>query len=83
MRNTSKLTSQEFEEVKISSGTADQIEAEIIKEHVGKIQTSFSEKEEIIIKNLLGLMSEEQKEAEKKYEYDARVKKEVDQAFNF
>ena len=82
MRNTSKLSSQEFEEVKISSGTADQIEEELIKEHAGKAKTSFTEKEEDMIKNLIELMSEEQKEGEKKYEYEARVKKEVDEALS-
>lgn len=83
MRNTSKLSSKEFEEIKISSGTADQIEEELIKEHSGKAKTSFTEKEEDMIKNLIELMSEEQKEGEKKYEYEARVKQEVDEALGF
>jgi len=80
MRNTSKLTSQEFEEINVGAGTAEQIEEEIIKEHAAKIQTSFSENQEETIKKILALMSEEQKEGEKKYEYDARMKKEVDES---
>ncbi|KYK25096.1 hypothetical protein AYK26_02785 [Euryarchaeota archaeon SM23-78] len=82
MRNTSKLSSQEFEEIRVSSGTVEQIEEEIIKEHVGRIKTSFSDKEEEMIKNLIKLMSEEQKEGEKKYEYEARMKQEVDEALS-
>ncbi|MBW2991195.1 DNA repair exonuclease [Candidatus Woesearchaeota archaeon] len=82
MRNTAKLSSQEFEEVRVSSGTAEQIEQELIKEHAGKAKTSFSDKEEAMIKNLISLMSEEQKEGEKKYEYEARMKKEVDEVLS-
>ncbi len=83
MRNTAKLSSQEFEEAGISSGTAEQIEEELIKEYAGKAKTSFTDKEEEIIKNLIKLMSEEVKEGEKKYEYDARIKKEVDEVLGF
>ena len=39
----------------------------------------ISGKEEEMIKNLIKLMSEEQKEGEKKYEYEARMKKAVDE----
>lgn len=78
MRNTSQLSSTEFEAVKISSGTAEQIEEELIKEWAGKSKASFAAKEEELIKDLLQLLSEELKEGEKKYEYDARMKKEAD-----
>jgi DNA repair exonuclease SbcCD nuclease subunit len=79
MRNTSQLTSQEMEEFHISSGTAEQIEEDLIKKHASKIKF-FGSKEEETIKNLIAAMSEEQKEGEKKYEYEARIKKEVDEA---
>ncbi len=80
MRNTSHLSSQEFEAVKISSGTAEQIEEELIKQYAGKSKTSFTQKQEEMIRNLIKSMGEEQKEGEKKYEYDARMKKEADDA---
>ena len=79
MRNTSHLSSQEFEAVKISSGTAEQIEEELIKQYAGKSKTSFTQKQEEMIRNLIKSMGEEQKEGEKKYEYDARMKKEADE----
>jgi len=82
MRNTSQLSSQEFEEISVSSGTAEQIEEDLIKKHAAKTQV-FSGKEEEMIKNLIKLMSEEQKEGEKKYEYEARMKKEADEALGF
>jgi len=82
MRNTAKLSSQEFEEVSVSAGTAEQIEEELIKEHSGKTETCFTDKEEDIIRTLIRIMSAEQREAERKYEYEARIKKEVDEALN-
>jgi exonuclease SbcD len=82
MRNTSQLSSQELEQVSVSSGTAEQIEEELIKKHAAKSQV-FSGKEEEMIKNLIKLMSEEQREGEKKYEYEARMKKEADEALGF
>ncbi len=82
MRNTSQLSSQEFEEISVSSGTAEQIEEDLIKKHAAKTQV-FSGKEEEMIKNLIKLMSEEQKEGEKKYEYEARMKKEADEVLGF
>ena len=78
MRNTSKLSSHEFEEVKISSGTAEQLEQELIKEHSGKAELDFAENEEKITRDLIHILSEEQKEGEKKYECEARIRKETD-----
>ena len=82
MRNTSQLTSREMEEFQISSGTAEQIEEDLIKKHASKVKF-FGAKEEETVKNLIHVMSEEQKEGEKKYEYEARIKKEVDEELGF
>jgi len=82
MRNTSQLSSQELEQVSVSSGTAEQIEEELIKKHAAKSKV-FGGKEEEMIKNLLRFMSEEQREGEKKYEYEARMRKEADEALGF
>ena len=82
MRNTSKLTSQEFEEVSLSAGTADHLEQELIKEHSKNAEPYFDERAEEIIKSMIKVMSEEQKEGEKKYEYVARMKKEVDEVLS-
>ncbi|MBN2052110.1 DNA repair exonuclease [Candidatus Woesearchaeota archaeon] len=83
MRNTSQLSSKEMEEVNVSSGSAEQLEEELIKKHLGRAPVFLSEKEECTIKKLIQLMSEEQKEGEKKYEYEARMKKEADEALGF
>jgi len=81
MKNTSKLTSEEFEEIKVSSSTVDEIEDNIIKEHLGQIKTSFKDEEDITRK-LMKALSDEKHEGEKVYEYDERVKKEIEKILN-
>ena len=76
MRNTSMLSSLEFEEVKISSGTAEQVEAEAIASH--NSGTDVFKDEAAVVKSLIEIMSSEQRDGEKKYEYEERLKKEID-----
>jgi len=80
MRNTVKVVSAEFEE--ITTGDMDPVDLEesIIKEHLGQIKVSgfTGEKELSISKELMHVLSSEKHEGEKVYEYEERVKKEVD-----
>jgi len=78
MKNTSKLTSEEFEEVKINSSSVEEVEKTIIKEHLGQIKTYFSDREEQVTGELMKSLSDEKNEGEKVYEYNDRVRKEVD-----
>lgn len=78
MKNTAKLTSEEFEEVKIDSSSVEDVENTIIKEHLGQIKTYFSEKEEETTRQLMKTLSEEKDEGEKVYEYEERIKREVE-----
>jgi len=80
MRNTVKLTTEEFEEIKINSGSVEDIEEEVMKEHSGQIKVSFKEDE--ITKKLMKALSKEQDESEKKYEYEQRIKEESLDVFN-
>jgi exonuclease SbcD len=78
MRNTSQLTSFEMEAVSVSSGTAEQMEEELIKKHAAKTHV-FGGNDEEMIRSLIKAMSEEQKEGEKRYDYEMRMKKEADE----
>ncbi|MFH1589509.1 MAG: exonuclease SbcCD subunit D [archaeon] len=78
MKSTTKLSSEEFEEIKINAASVEDAENAILKEHLGQIKTDFSDKEEEIAKKLLKILSEEKHEGEKVYEYDERIKKEMD-----
>ncbi|MFH1771000.1 MAG: metallophosphoesterase [archaeon] len=78
MKSTTKLTSEEFEEIKIDSTSVEDVEESVFKEHLGQIKTSFSDNEETIAKELMKTLSEEKHEGEKVYEYEERVKKEIE-----
>jgi hypothetical protein len=78
MRNTSQLSSEEFSVVKVHSGTADEIEDEMIRQHLSQQKGNANSMDADTFKSLLRIMSEEQRDGEKKYEYEDRVKKEID-----
>lgn len=82
MKNTTKLTSEEFEEIKIDSTSVEDVEEAVLKEHLGQIKTSFSDEEEDIAKKLMKTLSDEKHEGEKVYEYEERMKKEIEKILN-
>ncbi|MBR9693079.1 DNA repair exonuclease [Candidatus Woesearchaeota archaeon] len=76
MKNTAKLTSKEFEEYQQSHGSTDDVEAKVIKEHLGQTPIGLdAEAEAKLTKAMLDTLGEEQHEGEKKYEYEERVVK--------
>ncbi|MFC2135615.1 exonuclease SbcCD subunit D [Bacteroidota bacterium] len=77
MKSTTKLTSEEFDEIKISSSSVEDVESEVIKEHLGQINNSFKDESEVT-KKLMTSMSSEKHEGEKVYEYEERIKKEIE-----
>ncbi len=79
MRNTNKLKSKEFEEIKTETGTTEEIEEKIIKEHLGQIKVDNvdNKKKKKITKKLMEVFSLEKQEGEKVYEFEERLKKEV------
>ncbi|HYD02951.1 MAG TPA: exonuclease SbcCD subunit D [Alphaproteobacteria bacterium] len=80
MRNTVKVLSSEYEELRIEDYSPEDIEESMIKEHIGQIKVSgfTSEKELVITKELMHFLSSEKHEGEKVYEYDDRIKKDID-----
>ena len=80
MRNTVKVVSAEYEEIKIDQKNPEEVEDAIINEHLGQIKVTGmdSDKELRITKEMMHLLSSEKHEGEKVYEYEERVKKEVD-----
>jgi len=82
MKNTDKLTTQEFEEVKINENTAEEIEEKIINEHSGQLKVYEKEEEKRITKELLQRMTAEKQEGEKNSDFEKRVKEEIDGVLN-
>ncbi|MFH1072223.1 MAG: metallophosphoesterase [Nanoarchaeota archaeon] len=74
MVNRSKLESEEFEEIKISQNTAEDIEEALIKEHLGQVKVDFAEQEEQITRQLIKVLSSEKSEGESLTEYNSKIK---------
>jgi DNA repair protein SbcD/Mre11 len=78
MKNTSALTTPEFEEIKTKEENIDDIENNTIKEHLGQIKINYSNELELT-KNLMQVFSKEENESEKKSDYELRIKQEANQ----
>ena len=79
MKNTSSLTTKEFEEIKIDTKSVEEAENSIIKEHLGqiKLKNFGNEKEELLIKGLMHALSTEKQEGETVADFERRIKEEV------
>ncbi|MEK6916935.1 MAG: DNA repair exonuclease [Nanoarchaeota archaeon] len=79
MRNTSGLTTKDFEEIKIETSSAEEIESKLIEEHLGQkdIPGWGRDKERKMIKSLMSVLSSDKNEGEKVYEFEARIKEEL------
>lgn len=79
MKNTAKLTSAEFEEVKILQ--KENIEEALIKEHCGKIKVEglSLEKEMALTQQLIQSLDTEKGEGETALTYEERIKRDVKQ----
>ncbi len=78
MKNTSKLKSVEFEEVKIDASSAEDTEERLIDEHAGKSGIFTKEDEKKIIKDLINVLGTEKDEGEKVADFEKRIKTEVE-----
>ena len=80
MRNTVKVVSAEYEEIKTDHSRPEELEESIIREHLGQIKVKGfdGEKELRLTRELMQILSSDKHEGEKVYEYDERVKKETD-----
>ena len=80
MKNTNKLTSKEFEEIKIEKESVEDIEESLIKEHLGQIKVKDLDisKEEKLTKELMKILNQERKEGERVIDFEKRVNEEVE-----
>ncbi len=78
MKNTNKLTSKEFEEVKVETGSVDDIEEKLIEENTGQSNVFDVKTERKLIKELMVSLAAEKEEGENAADFERRLKKEVD-----
>ena len=75
LKNTSKVLSREFEEISAEEGDVEDIEAKVIKEHIGQAGVEFDEKE--AIEMLIKILDDEKLEGERVSDFEARIEKNV------
>lgn len=83
LRNTSKLKTKEFSEVKIKADTTEEAEKLVVEENIGQVKSmeldSASEKE--LVERLMVVLDVEKDEGEKQADYEARVVAEMEKVF--
>jgi exonuclease SbcD len=77
MKNTSKLTAPEFEEVQIQTSNIDEIEEKIISENLGQFKIDRDEKESIF--SIMNLLNKEKDEGETNRDFEERVRRDIDE----
>lgn len=77
MKNTAKLTSQEFEEIQINNTNPDLIEEEIILEHLQQIPLFNKETEFHLTKTLLQTLATSKREGETVTDFQDRIESEI------
>lgn len=82
MKNTSQLQSEQFEEIKIDASSPEQLEEEIIKEHLQQIKLFDQETELNLTKTLLRALNTEKKEGETVADFQQRIKDELGNLLN-
>lgn len=80
MKNTAKLSSPEFEQIKVEKSSVEDIEASLIKENIPRVK--LGEDDTAIIKQLMKQLSEEKKEGETKTTFENRIKQEISNLLN-
>lgn len=80
LRNTNKLTSKEFEEFQVVSGSVEQVESSIIEEHLGqiKIKEFGKEEERKFTDDLINVLDKEKEDGEKNSDFEARLVKDME-----
>ena len=78
MKNTNKLESKEFEEVRVSTSGVDEIEEKLLKENSGQLKIMPKEKEEALAKDLMRVLSAEKEEGEKVADFEKRISQDMD-----
>ncbi len=85
MKNTSGLKVKEFEEIKIETKDVEELENELIKEHLNQIKVSelSLEQEQELTEKMMKHLNTEKKEGERVVDFEDRLKKEIDNVLGF
>jgi len=75
LKNTAKLQSKQSQEVHMKLGTVEEIELEILKEHVSEVtfKEMNKDKEEMFTQQLIQLLDKEKEDGEKVQDFEKRI----------
>ncbi|MFH1331713.1 MAG: metallophosphoesterase [archaeon] len=84
LRNTTKLTSKEFEEIKVDTADVQDVELKLISQYIGQfpLLNMPKEEEEKLVVSLVHALSKEKEEGEKNFDFESRIVKDVMKVFN-
>jgi DNA repair exonuclease SbcCD nuclease subunit len=77
MKNTAKLNSEEFEEIKINPSNPDNLEEEVISEHLQQSHLFDATRERELIRLLLGALNTSKREGETITDFQLRIETEM------
>ena len=77
-KNTNKLGSKEFQEIKVSKNSVEEIEESTINEHAGQLGVFEAGKERELAKEMIRVLCTEKDEGEKTADFEKRIKADVD-----
>lgn len=78
LKNTAKLESTEFEEIKVSAASVEDIEDKLIAEHAGQLMLMPADKEVALAKELMRVLAAEKDEGERIADFEKRIAADVD-----
>ena len=83
MKNTGKLSSKEFDEMKVKADTTEEAEKLVIEEHVGQVRTLKLDEsgEKDLIERIMTVLDKEKDEGEKQSDYETRIISEMKNLF--
>ncbi len=82
MKNTSKLNSEEFEEIKINPSNPDNVEEEVIAEHLQQSTLFDALREKELIRLLLGSLNTSKREGETITDFQLRIETEMNRVLH-
>tara|TARA_Y100000310_G_C20697687_1_gene826901 strand:- start:4074 stop:5339 length:1266 start_codon:yes stop_codon:yes gene_type:complete len=85
LKNTTKIRTNEFSEIKVESGSIEEVERDIIKEHVDQIEISdlqLNQNQELLTDQLMIILDKEKHEGEKNIDFETRIINEMKKTLN-
>ncbi|MCP3682984.1 MAG: DNA repair exonuclease [bacterium] len=82
MKNTSSLTTKDFEQIKIDTASVEDIESSLVKEHLGQSKLFDKNKEEQLTHSLISALNTEKQEGETVSVFEKRISDELANLLN-